>query len=288
MSNELAILTDEEINAFAARSGAESSGSGNFTPTLKVNYDEEDADGNEIKKGLFMVTNQDVTVYAKTVKFRPLTQHFQWMQYDDVAKKVTNKTILVPTLFDEARDEKGTVKCGKPSSKDLKANPALAKKYEDITTFRRVHGLVSYTGEDAKGGKHTIENMVVCLTLKGANFSPFEEEFFSKIGKARIWEYDLDLSVTREKNGASTFFVIHFSTDFANKVQLNRAVFDTAVAIQENIDKSNEEIEAKYFKALRNKDSDADAENIMKDVSGNRPGKFSADLNADMDDDIPF
>jgi hypothetical protein len=281
MSNDLAIISQEELDALAGRAGAEQQ-SGSFVPQLKVNYDEEDADGKEIKKGLFLITGQEKAIYAKNVAFRPLTHHFQWTQYDDVAKKVLNRTRLVTTLMgtDEPRDELGTIKCGKPSSKDLKANPALAKKYEDITCYRQVQGLASYTGVDADGVAHTVENVECCLRLKGANFAPFEEEYFGKIGKGRVWDHVINLYTTKEKNGASTYYVIHFDdVDFTKREPVTIGVFNVAKAFQDRVDETNRAVDKKYFDVLHGKTVDDKATSALKSVGG---------LDSDFDDDIPF
>jgi len=282
MSTEVAVISQEELDLLAGLTGAKQT-QGSFIPQLKVNYDDEDSDGKEIKKGLFFVTNQDKLVYAKTVNFRPLTQHFQWTQYDDVAKKTLNRTRFVTTLMgtDEPRDELGTIKCGKPASKDLKANPALAKKYEDITCYRTIHGLVSYSGEDAEGNKVEVIDLPCALRLKGANFAPFEEEYFSKIGKSYIWDYSINLRTTKEKNGASTYYVVHFDdVDFTKREKVTVDVYNTIKGFQERIEETNKAIDQKYYESLHSLKESSSAIQSLKNVG--------LDLHNEMDEDIPF
>ena len=169
MSQEIVLVSEEDLKALADRAGAVQSGS-NFLPQLRVNYEDETPEGISLKKGTFFVADQDEAVYANTVTFRPLTQHFQWVDYDEVQEKTVNRTRFIANFKEEARDEKGGVRCGKPSSKELKANPNLAKQYESITCYRHLQGIVKYTGKTAAGVETEVEN-VVSLRLKGSNFS---------------------------------------------------------------------------------------------------------------------
>ena len=69
--------SQEEIEAFAAASGINEddlSGSRDYLPQLKVNYNEDitiDGVTKELKKGTFFLTGQDTTLYAKNVTIRP-------------------------------------------------------------------------------------------------------------------------------------------------------------------------------------------------------------------------
>src|SRR5690606_31561182 len=116
MTTDLTVIDQNELAQFINTTGVSAedlnSGGGDYIPNLRINYHDEDAQGKEIKPGLFFVTNQDVPVYAKTVKWRPLLQHFQWTQWNDDDKKVENRTIFITNFGEEARDEKGTVRCG--------------------------------------------------------------------------------------------------------------------------------------------------------------------------------
>jgi hypothetical protein len=281
MSNDLAIISQEEIDALAKRAGTVQT-VGDYIPQLKVNYDDEDEDGNELRKGEFFVTGQDKVAYAKSVVFRPLTHHFQWTKYDKVSEKVTNRTRLIPNFREEPRDETGTVRCGKPPSKDLKANPALAAKYDDITCYRQVQGLVSYKGKTATGEEVEVKDLEVSLRLKGANFSPFEEDYFSKLGNNKLWDFEIPLYTDKAKNGASTYFVIRFDkADFGKRLQMSAPVFKTALALQDRVDVINKEVDTKYYDAVHSRTRDDDAISQLKTVGGKS-------LNDDFDDDIPF
>lgn len=290
MSKEVAVLSSEEIAALAYSLGASSDdlqgGGGNFLPALKV-WLEEDGDDDDAPrlKGKMYVTDQEPLVFAKpgTVRFRPLTHAYQWTKWDDAAKKTVNRTRLIFSFREEARDELGTLKCGKPLSRELRDNPNLAKLYEDITTWRRVQGLVSYTGVTADGKEVEVENLLVGLNLKGANFSPFDDEFIRVMPRGtNLWDFETKIDLTREKNGSVTYYVMHFEPDFSNPVPLTVEVFDTIKALKADIDEINKEIDKKYYDALNRKSSDDD---VAEAVGFNRP---SANRGLEADLEIPF
>ena len=288
MTNELTVVDQHELDAFAASVGANAEdmqGGNDFLPALKVNYNEEDANGKELKKGLFFLDNVDVKVYAKNVKIRPLLQYFQWTQYNKAEKKTINRTRFIPDFGQEARDEKGTVRCGKPTSKDIKANPSLKDKFDDITCYRHIYALVSYDGADADGVKHSVENVVCTIRLHGANFIPFQDEYVANMPKgSRIWDYEAKLGVTKEKNdpaSATSFYVIHFDTDFGSKLTFDAPTFATLKGLREKVDMLNNDIDSKYYAALSNKTSSDAAINAL-DIT---PKDLGADL---VDSEITF
>jgi len=291
MSTELSIINQDELNDFIARTRVSSEdlqGGGDFLPQLKINYlDEIDVNGvkKEAKPGLFTLSGQEVQSFAKNVVFRPLLHNFQYIKYNDVEKKVTNRSVFFTSFSEEARDESGTVRCGKPQSKTLKDNPVLKKQFEDVTLYRSVDGLVSYDGVDFDGKLVKVENVLCSYRGKGSNFSPFQEEYIKLMPKGTlIWDFDLKLGVTKHKQdpkSAATYYVVHFEADFAEKLQFTSELFETVKALQVRINETNLEIDKKYYAAVEARNelsSDVAAANAV-DVTP---------LSTDMEDDSPF
>ena len=250
--SELVTIDASKERALAAALGLATEQRTELLPLLKINLEDEDDEGNTLPRGKFMVTGQDKTVYADKVRIRPLSQMFQWLHYDPSENRVANKTIIVPRLNYEARDQKGGLKCGKPASKVLKADPELAKKYKDITCFRLVHCLVSYEGVDAQGKKATVENVPALLRLKGANFSAFEEEVVDKLPKGKkLYDYWVELSATKKKNGSVVYYVYSYEVDLGNPAPLDQLTYDTMLHIVDMIKEENAKINAKYEAAVR-------------------------------------
>lgn len=259
--NQLVTINSAEERALAALLGASSdTPERTLLPILKINLDDEDDAGNSLKKGTFMLTGQDDTVYAEKVRIRPLSQMFQWVNYDPEQNKTVNKTIIVPRLNMEARDEKGGVRCGKPASKVLKENPDLAKKYKSITCFRYVHCLVSYTGTNGAGEEKVVENVPALLRLKGVNFSPFEEQVMDRLPKGKkLYEFNVDITATRKKNGSVVYYLLGFEPDLGNPVGLDQITYDTMLHIVNMIKDENDRIESKHRSAVSSKNIDTSA-----------------------------
>lgn len=256
-------------------------GSGDFLPQLKVNYQDEDENKKELKPGLFTLTGQEIPSYAKNVKFRPLLHKFQYIDYNKDEDKVVNRSVLFDDFKDDARDETGTFRCGKPPSKELKDNPALKKQWEHVNVYRSVDGLVSYEGKDADNNDVKIENVLATFRGKGSNFSPFQEEYLKQLPKGTfLWDYELNLGVTKHKQdpkSAISYFVVHFDADFTNRLQLTQDVWEIIKSLQKRVDDVNKEVNKKYYLALKERTNDA-ASNAI-DITPN---------DAPLEDDIPF
>jgi hypothetical protein len=296
LSNELATISQEELDALAADMGASSEdlagGGGSFLPAFKVwQEDDSEEDGAPRLKGKLYITGQDPFVYAdnKTVvTFRPLTQTFQYRQWDDDNKINVNKTRLIYSFKDEARDEKGTLRCGKPPSKDLKDNKELQKKYEDIKTFRILQGYVSYVGKTAEGDVVEVKDVLVSINSKGASFNAFDEEVIKKMpDKSSLWDFASTITTSKEKKGTVTYWVLHYEPDFSVKLPLTIETFNTIKDLKEKIEATNKAIDKKYYEAKSGAGVDRAAEEAIKGVSSGRPGA-NRGLAADFDDDIPF
>lgn len=248
-------------------------------PMLKINLEDEDDQGNPLPKGKFMVTGQEQTVYADKVRIRPLSQFFQWVHYDPDQNKSINKTLMIPRLNVEARDEKGGTRCGKPNSKFLKENPEEAKKYKNITCFRLIHCLVSYEGKTADGEKATVENVPALLRLKGANFSAFEDEVTDKLPKGKkLYDFWVELSATKKKNGSVTYYVYNYAVDLGNPAPLDQVTYDTMLHIVGMVKAENDRINAKYEAAIRGKSVDSSALKAVEIVEGDVIDTLEDDL----------
>lgn len=291
--NELAIVDPSLLAALAEELGSSAEdlqgGGGSFLPTFKVWSEDDEEDGPRLKGKLY-ITGQEPLVYAKagTVKFRALTQTFQYTQFDKDKNATVNRTRLMSSFKDEARDEKGTLRCGKPPSKDLRDAPKEVKeRYADITTYRRLQGYVSYVGTTAEGEEVEVKDVLVSISNKGASFNSFDDEVIKNMPpKTMLWDFESSITLTKEKNGSVTYWIMHYEPDFANKLPVTMPVFETLTELKNGIEAFNKEIDTKYYQAKEAGNVSDNAIDALKTVSG-RPGKFNG-LDEDLDDDIPF
>ena len=160
--NEIAVIDKASELELARMLGTNNSNDNDRVPRIKYCMDRKDNQGRSLAD-FYMnmyLENQDDPIYSDSISIRVLSQKFQWLEYDPEKEITRNKTILVNRLLDEARDQLGSVRCGKPVSKVLRAMPEdEQKKFQNIKCQRQLRCLVSYTGKTADGESHSVENI---------------------------------------------------------------------------------------------------------------------------------
>lgn len=224
-------------------------------PQLKINPKKKDKQNRRVSEGHFFVQgieSQNELVYAESINLRVLSQLFQWIYYDPEQNKVANKTILIPNFGHEPRDMKGTLRCGKPTSKDLRELPKAAQaKYSDIRCFRQLRGLVSYSGVTADKEKVTLENVPCILLLKGSNFSPFNDDVEKTMPKGKqFYDYNIKVTAEERENGSVTYYVMRFNPEYAAPLTLDEPVINTMMHFAKMVTDENKKIESAYNKSL--------------------------------------
>ena len=82
-STALSAVDQNEVNSLLnALNGGGSSDDVIKVPFLKVQYDNDDAQGRDVKRGSLTLSDMDEPIYADTLKIRVLAQHFQYRQSD--------------------------------------------------------------------------------------------------------------------------------------------------------------------------------------------------------------
>ena len=241
-------------------------------PELKVMLDDEDANGQRLPKGSFYIKGHGTeNVYAKEVNIRVMAHHFQYVDFDGEAKKVRNKTILATSFRSDFPDVKGTLRCGRPASKVFKElSDDAKKKYESITCYRILRGIISYEGETQSGEKVKIENVPFIVRLKGSNFMGFDEEFASKLQSGRdLWDYWTTLSLERKKNGSVTYFVFHYAPQFQTPAVFDMPTVETIRAFSAMVSGENDRIMESHRTALTKA---YDTDEIYDTISGDLEG----------------
>jgi hypothetical protein len=260
---------DQLMAAMGAGEAQQQESTGNRLPLLKVNYQDEDDDGNELKKGVFALTLPSGTVYGKDVKVRVFADYMQYLNYDPNENAVVNKTII-HRVGDEAIDEMGTVRCGKPTSKELREMDADTKlKFKDITCFRYLYSTVSIAdAKDGAGNAVEVQDVPCLLRLKGASFLAFSQDVIEpcKNLKLKFMQVASKLVTTRQKNGSVTYFTVGFEPDFQNKTEISTDDLQFMSKILDTVNAENKGVMAKYNSALYGKQTDAQDEKLVAEV----------------------
>jgi hypothetical protein len=219
-------------------------------PFLKVQYDSEDQQGRDVKRGSFTLSGFDNPVYAETVKIRVLAQHYQYRESDPNTYKIVNKTILMDDMLKrEPRDMKGGLRCGRPDGKTLKqlSEDDQAMWRKRVVSFRILRGVVTLKGKTADGDAVTLENQPFQMFLKGMNFMPFEKTVLQALKPLNKKMSDVWIDVKTSKAGKA--FNIEFDIDHKTKAVMDTDTLETMRVFYGMAKQENERIEASYHKA---------------------------------------
>lgn len=244
---------------------------GNRLPLLKVNYQDEDDQGNELKKGIFTLAMPNETVYGKDVTIRVFADYMQYLDYDPEEQAVMNKTII-HRVGDEPIDETGGIRCGKPTSKELRdADPDTKAKYKNITCFRYLYAKITMAdAQTGAGDAVEIVDVPVLLRLKGASFLSFSNDVIEpcRNQKIKFMQIESKLTTTRQKNGSVTYFITGFEPDFSNITEISTDDLQFMSKVLETVNAENKQIIEKHNAALYGKQADAQDSEVVAEVEG--------------------
>jgi hypothetical protein len=255
MSQELTIpLSDMSAKDMAAFLGQAEVATTGF-PRFAINRDAEDDDENTLPVGTYVVWSpeHEINVYSKTATIRPMMQRFHYAIYDSDENKWSNQSIKIRDLFsDEAIDEKGGVKCGKVSKRDLKNLSQADQDYQKkIRCYRTIYGLASMEGVSAKGDDITLTEISCIWKTSGSNFMPLAEVFDQVIKQKKLmFNFAINLAKPRkEKNGANVYYVAVPTIDLSTEIPFTDGNMETLKTFNDIVSAENVEIESKWRNA---------------------------------------
>ena len=272
-STELTAVDQNEVNSLlSALNGGNNTDDVIKVPFLKVQYDSDDAQGRDVKRGSLTLSDLEEPIYADTLKIRVLAQHFQYRQSDPQTYKIVNKSILMDDMRKrEPRDMKGTIRCGRPDGKTLKtlSDEEQTQWRANVKAFRILRGIVSGQGKTADGDVVNLEKKPFQMFLKGMNFLPFEDDVIKALpGSKQL--HDVWVDLTTSKSGKA--FLINFSIDHKLETVMDTDTVETLKVFYEMAKTENERIEEAYKSASWERQS-------MEAAQGALDG---ADLEADL------
>ena len=267
-----------DFEAIAAATGA-FVGASTYLPNLNINRDTITLKKQVIAEpGEYMISQDGVKIYSKTALFRVFLSAYQYMTWDNSAKKFSNKSMIVKSLREEALDELGGLKCGAVSSKEkqaLKAKGLLTPAQENTSCHRKLYGLVTF--EDAvteTGEKTSVENLPVIWDNAKSNFNAATEAL-DAITKMRhvYFQHWLFLGEPEMlKSGATTYFVAHAKPILDKDVEFTPEDVATFKMFQETIDRENSYVAEKWRQAKRHSEPfDLGSRNALADLELNDP-----------------
>lgn len=262
---DLIVADGFDLENLAAEMGATTEApQGARLSRLTTNRRIKDDDGNRLELGQFYLTGQDKTAYAESVKFRPLSHHFQYVKYNAEEKKMENWTVQAASFREEFRDVKGTIRCGRPDGKVMnKLTADERKKYKDVKNVRLIRGLVSFVGKTPDGEEITYDNEPCLIKLSGQNnfqvtdkgvYARFDKQVRDVIPRGyEMWNFELDVTAEEHfsDDGSVFWHTFEWSLDPKSPLAVDQKVYDSIVYIAENVRSENNAVDAAYFAALK-------------------------------------
>jgi len=262
------LTQDQLFAAMGVQQDSANEQGSNRLPILKINYQEEDDKGNELKKGAFALTLPSGTVYGKDVRVRVFSDYMQYLDYDPAQEAVVNKTII-HRGGDEPIDEKGGIRCGKPTSNALREmGDDIREKYKSITCFRYLYAKVSISdAATADGTAVEVKDEPCLFRMKGASFLAFNSVTEScRAQKLKFLEVESAVTTERQKKGSVTYFTTKFEPDFSNIIPITSDDLHFMSKILDTVNFENKQVMAKYNEALRNSQEDVRDEKLVGEV----------------------
>lgn len=286
--NDLVNLETMSVEELMEATGQASLQSEIGFPELRINKEGETDSGQAIPVGSYFVYYQGANVYAKTVRFRPFINSFQYRVYNEQAQKYANRSIIFTNWNDEAIDELGGIKCGKVKKKELETltedQKAVQKK---IRCNRLLFGLVSMRGVTADNKEVEIENFPVCWRTGGSNWMAVDDALESLTKrKLLMFNYWFTLSLKKEKTGGNSYYVVAIDVDFDAPVKVDaKEITEVFGGFKDVIKSVNKEIIEKYKAAQKSKPTVGDEVGSEFNAANALDAQFSevTDLNDSLE-----
>lgn len=259
----------------------EDSGQGSFQgidlPTLRVNYDSEDDDGNPLPRGTWAISLPDGrTAYAADAKrkgapafLRVYHATHQYSHFDPENMKMISKSVHFYNFSEEIPDNTGGFKCGKVNKKKLEELTDGEKEVQrQIKCSRVLFSTVTFpTAVDMHGEPIEVVDVPCVFYAKGTNYMPMSEmlqNLFKK--RTPMQTVILELNLDKQKNGGVTYWQVVPSVK--EQVELSPEVFELHNQFKETVKGENESILGKFETAHNKRARVASSKNAAARIAG--------------------
>jgi hypothetical protein len=153
----------------------------------------------------------------------------------------------------EPKDEKGTLRCGKPTSRDMEGwSKERKSKYKSISLSRQLRCLVNYTGKTATGEEVVVENVPAIIFNKKTSYLSFEDDVVKKMGSNKdLTDYNIECSANEHVNGSVVYYTWSYKPDLSVQIPLQPEVHKTMMHFAKMVMEDNKKIEESYTRSLK-------------------------------------
>lgn len=273
MSNEVTLFGTEDFDAIAALTGAFTGGN-TLIPRLRINYNLGEDEDKPLPLGTYVVTQDTVAVYAKTILFRPFLNAFQYVEYDPATNTYPNKSVIIKKFTEEAFDELGGLACGKVKAADkglLSGDELIRQK--KIKCNRILYGTATLIDAvDGDKAKQTVKDIPVVWRMASSNFNAPKQalDIITSL-KHQYFHHQLKLSLKREKQGSTIYYLSLVEPNLADMLSFSAEDMSTFRMFQETIDRENKSILNKWKASKKGSRSTDDLIDVSKELELNDP-----------------
>lgn len=244
-------VSDEDV---MLATGQDSGQSGLALPSLRINYNDEDEDGNRLPKGSWVINVDGTPVYAEEVIVRIMFVTHQYGHYDTDAQKQVATSVHFQNWSSEIPDDTGGFRCGKVSKDTLDTLSAAEQKVQkDIKLSRVCFCLVDIDGADKDGNKVSAENIPAVFYARGTNFMPITDYLKSLTRQKFLMQrVKTKFTTIRKKNGSLIYYEV--VPEVSEMVEtLSKEDIEIIQDAAEAASSENEKIMKKHYKATGGK-----------------------------------
>lgn len=224
---------------------------------LNINYDTDDDEGNNLKKGSWKVYHDGEFVYADSVTFRPMARYYEWTVYDADEGKFSCRSTQEPKIEHQFPDTSGGNKCGrlsKTEEQELGEDHPKTLASRLATCNQVFYATVSVDGKTGDGRDVKIVDLPVVAYFKRSGFRPAKDAIDKLPKGLAMSEQVFELTTKRHKMGSVTYFTPVFTP--AKTVKLSEEDLELTAMFVQTVAASNHRILEQHKEALKNKASE--------------------------------
>lgn len=224
---------------------------------LNINYDTDDDEGNNLKKGSWKVYHDGEFVYADSVTFRPMARYYEWTVYDADEGKFSCRSTQEPKIEHQFPDTSGGNKCGrlsKSEEQELGEDHPKTLASRLATCNQVFYATISMDGKTGDGRDVKIVDLPVVAYFKRSGFRPAKDAIDKLPRGLAMSEQVFELTTKRHKMGSVTYFTPVFTP--AKTVKLSDEDLELTAMFVQTVAASNHRILEQHKEALKNKASE--------------------------------
>lgn len=275
--------TKKQVMQFLGQSSPLNGDSAVDFPSLRVNYDDEDSEGNVIPRGHWTFSYNGRNVYSSEVFMRIMFVRMQYSHYNQEKRQQISTSIYFTTFGEEVPDDTGGMKCGKLSKRELdKLSESERKIQSEIKLSKVLFGFVSADAKTSTGEDLKIQNYPVVFYARGTHYMPIAD-YLDNLTREGILMLGVQTKFTlnKRKNGSVTYWEVVPS--IGENIEINLEQDQQAIKhISDMVEEENRKIIEKWSTVR----AAGSIPTELINLNATRNDNIARSLDEDFDDEI--